>query len=192
MNARSLRPPNVIAAAVLIGGGLLLALPQHAPSILRLVIVTAAASAGLYALAVSAPPGRLSPFERWLRPPRAQQGTHEVDWIRSKLAGRRQRIPHGPPLPPEILRLLRPLIEAAVERAGVPREDGWVEAARPLLAPATCAVLASESQKRPFWVRLSAPDERGTADAVAAILDDLERLAEGRPLAPIPPTPRLP
>ncbi len=78
MSERNLRPANVAAAALVIGGVLLVALPRHALSIVQLVVLTAAAATALYALAVNVPPtGWMSPF-KWMSPfggRRARRGT---------------------------------------------------------------------------------------------------------------------
>ena len=122
MNESALRPGNVAAAAVLIGGVLTVLLPQHAMSIVQLVIVTVAVSSAVYALAVNVPSaGWISPF-KWMSPfnRAAYQGrrtrpSDELGSIGSKLSGRRQPIENGPPMPPATLRLLKPLIAVALD-----------------------------------------------------------------------------
>ena len=49
MIERTLRAGSVTAAAVLIGGVLIVAVPQHMVSIVQVVVVTVAVAAGLYA-----------------------------------------------------------------------------------------------------------------------------------------------
>lgn len=178
MNEHAVRPGSVAAAAVLIGGLLVIVLPQHAGSIIRLVIVSAAAAAGLYALTLHAPAAWwASPLDRKpLR--RGRRPADEVAVIRASLSGRRQRIAYGPPLPPETVRLLQPLIRGALERAGHddPGEEG-VESARRPLSPTAAAVLAAEPLSHPPWFRTVRPDARTTAAAVHRILDELDALA---------------
>ena len=184
MNERTFRPANIAAAAVLIGGLISLILPQHGASILRLVIVTIAAAAGVHALAVRAPPAWWrSPFDQ-ARNRRGRKERDEIDWIRSKLTGPRQRITRGRAVPPETLRLLQPLIESALEREGLDPTDGAsVESARDLLGPLTQVVLASDPLKRGSRLRMVRPDAAATAVVVHAVLDDLARLSDGsRPL----------
>jgi hypothetical protein len=180
MNERTFRPANIAAAAVMIGGLLSLLLPQHGATILRLVIVTIAAAAGVYALAVRAPPAWWkSPFDQ-VSNRRRREERDEIDWIRSKLVGPRQRITRGRAVPPETLRLLQPLIESALEREGFdPADRTSIESARNLLSPLTAAVLASEPLKRGFQFRMVRPDAAATAVFVHAVLDDLERLSDG-------------
>lgn len=180
MNERTLRPGNIAAAAVVLGGILLIVAPQHGWSIVRLTIVTIAAGAGLYALAVNAPATWWSsPFDRTGRGGRKARASAEIDWIRSTLSGRRQRIDDAAPLPPETLRLLQPLIQLALEREGLdPREGAYAGAARRLLSARTWAVLDSDPLKWPARSRTRRPDERRAAEVVNDILDELERLGD--------------
>lgn len=215
MNERTLRPANVAAAAVLIGGVLIVVLPQHGLSIVQLVVVTIAAAAALYALAISVPEWsatwwRVAPFNRPSRavgPTRRLRATHparparlaprnggvrrpfgrgrsrgpgNLERIRSKLSGRRQPISNGPPVPPEALRLLQPLIRVALEREGLdPGDEAHRETARALLSPLTWAVLTSEPLRGPPWYRTRRRAERQVADVVHRVFDDLDRLAAG-------------
>ena len=184
MNGRALWPANVAAAAVLIGGVLIVALPQHALTIVQLVIVTTAVSVGVYALAVNVhPTGWISPF-KWLSPfsRTAHQGrlghrSDELDWIRAKLSGRRQHLENAPPMPPPILRQLKPLIAAALDLdlGDEPR----LASARGRVSPLTFSVLTSEPLDRPSWFRMLPPNEREVAETVHRVLDDLDRLNSG-------------
>jgi len=181
MNPRALRPANVSAAAVLIGGVLTLALPQHAMSIFRLVILTAAASAGLYALAVNVPPtGWLSPF-KWMAPfNRAvhseghERSLDELALIRSWLLGRRQRVGEAPPMPPSMLRILQPLVASALEVS--PGDEARWLAARERVSPTTRAVLTTAPLHRPGWLRTLRGDGAAVAAVVNRVLDDLDHL----------------
>jgi hypothetical protein len=180
MNPRYLRPANMAAATALICGVLVVAMPQHALSILRLGIVTAAAAACLFALVVNAPPTWwLSPFDRSGRRRRGRGSGGDVAWIRSRLGGRRQRIAGGRPLPAGTVQLLQPLIESALERQGIdPADRASLASAGRLVSPTTLAVLRA-GERRGRWFRTVRPDRRGTAEAVHAVLDDLDRLRAG-------------
>lgn len=122
MNERTLRPGNVAAAAALLGGILLIALPQHAMSVVRLVIVTIAVGSALHVLAVHVPTtGWISPF-KWMSPfsrrvghARRRRRVGELDVLRASLGGRRQPIEGGEPLPPGTLRTLQPMIALALD-----------------------------------------------------------------------------
>lgn len=160
-------------AAVVIGGALIALLPQHGMSIIRLVVLTAAAAAGLYALGVNAPATWWrSPFDR--RPGRARR-PDEIDWIRSELSGWRQRVPGGPALPPEVIRMLRPLIGAATEQAAARRAGPYRD--EPVrVSPVTRAIMSSDAPRRPRWHRMLPPNGSAVAAAVETVLDDIDRL----------------
>jgi len=104
------------------------------------------------------------------------QGSDEVDRIHSTLSGRRVPVENGPPLPPETLRLLQPVIRSTLEREGIdPTDEGSLESARVRLSPLTRAVLAGEPSKHPGWFRTLRPDARQVAGIVHSVLDDLDR-----------------
>lgn len=176
MNDELLHPGNIAAATVVIGGTLIMVWPRHGLTIVGLMIVTLAAAAGLYALALNSPPAWwLSPFER--RAHRRSREAGEAEWIRATLSGRRQAIVHGPPIPPGTLRLLQPLIRGALVREGLDPDDrASIEAARASLAPATWALLRTEPLKHATRFRTLRPDPRAVARAVNDVLDDLDRL----------------
>ena len=182
MNEQPFRPGSVAAAAILIGGGLIAAFPQHSMSIIRLVIVTIAAAAGLFALGVNAPATWWrSPFERGLPLKWKRSGAHELHWIRSEMAGWRQRIANGPPLPPEVVRRLQPLIAVEIERAGAdPADEAIGEYTRQHLSPLTIAVFTADAGNSHHRFRFVPPNRGAVAAAVHAVLDDLERLARAR------------
>lgn len=190
MNVRMLAPANVAAAAVLIGGALVVALPGHATSIVRLVVLTTAAAVVVHAVASVVPEWTAtgwSPFGRAARREGETSASGEIDRIRSRLSGRRQRIGDGPPLPPETVRLLQPLIRVALEREGL----GCGKLARTSLSPLTLAVLAADPLQRPNWFRTHRPDGRQVAEIVHGVLDDLDRLsgAQGASRHADPPSP---
>lgn len=182
MNERLLAPGRIAAAAATIGGVLLVALPEHAVSVVQLVLVTVAAAAGLYALIVNVSPAWwISPFDRAAGPKQDDGRSEEIDAIRSKLSGRRQPVENGPPVPTDVLRLLKPLIGTALEREGLdPRDERHREAARARVSPLTWAVLTSTPLAEPRWFRTRRPDERTSAEVVHRVLDDLDRLETGR------------
>lgn len=122
MNERTLRPETVAAATGLLGGILLIALPQHAMSVVRLVVVTIAVGSALYVLAVHVPTtGWISPF-KWMSPfsrrggqARRRRRVGELDVLRASLGGRRQQVEGSAPLPPGTLRTLQPMIALALD-----------------------------------------------------------------------------
>lgn len=195
MSEPGLRPAEIAAAAVVIGGSLIVVWPQHGASLTRLIIATIAAAAGLYVFTVLAPPAWwTSPFDA--RPGRGRRrgrSVDDVDWIRALMAGRRQPIENGPPLPPGMLRLLQPLIRSALEREGLdPVERGLHGPTRTAPAPLMRAVLAAEPLRHAPWFRTRRPDPRSVAAIVDDVLDDLDRIRTGRRGAqPEPPTGKM-
>lgn len=181
MTERVLRLANVAAAALVIAGAAALLLPRHGPTIARVLVVGVAAAAALHALVASSPPTWWpSPFDREMADDGGQEGSDELAWIRGRMAGRRQRIEHGPPVPPDTLRLLKPLVEVALEREGLDSTDeAHLRSARDLLSPLVWSILTTEPLARPRWFRTVRPDEREVAGVVQAVLDELETLAEG-------------
>jgi len=192
VSARTNGPGAVAAGALVIGGMLAVWLPRFGVSIVQLVIVTVAAAAALHTLAVGVPQWSatgwwLSPFDRTRAPGSERQGRGELDRIRARLSGRRQRVPGGDPMPPEVLRLLQPLIRFALERQGLDlRSEAHRSAARRLLSPLTWAVLEAEPLRQPYGLRTLWPNRRQVAASVHAVLDDLERTS----LAPSDGAPR--
>lgn len=179
MNETTLRPGSIALAAVVIGGALIAILPPYAMSIVRLVIATVAAAAGLYALGVNAPPAWwASPFDRRRWRLRMRNGADDIARIRSRLSGWRQ--PTGEmPLPADVVALLKPLIESALERQGVDAEALEVAGSMYALSPATRAVLQTDVRDRAPWYRLVPPQAGAVATAVHDVLDDLDRLGNG-------------
>lgn len=184
MNARNLWPANTAAAALFIGGVLVVLFPEAVPSVVRLVIVTIAATAGLYALAVNSPPAWGSPFNGGTRR-RGQRGPGDIAWIRGRLAGWRLRVGPAPPMPRDVLRMLRPLIVTALQRQGVDPEDArGREAARRLLSPLCWAVLAGRPRSGLAGLPTDLPDRRRVAELVHRVLDELDGL--GQPSRALP------
>lgn len=181
MNERNLRPGNVGAAAVVIGGVLMVAFPGHAVAIVELVLVTAAAATALYALVLNVPPtGWMSPF-KWMSPFTRKRlavadggASDELDLIRSRMSGRRRSVEGGPPLPPDTVRLLKPLIGAALDLD--PGAETYPDSARTLVSPLTWAVFTGEAPTGSGWLHTLRPSEPDVAELVHAVLDDLDRL----------------
>lgn len=175
------RTGETAAAVALFGGLLLIALPQHAATIVRVLLVALATVAALWAIGALVPEGGIagwwrSPFERpsdgrTLRP------SGELDRVRRMMAGRRRHISGGRPLPPDTIRLLQPLIVEALARRGLDASDpAHRTAIRGLLSPLAWRVLVSDPRYLPRWYETRRPDMRRTADAVRQLLDELERL----------------
>ena len=184
MNERALRPGNVAAAAMLIGGVIAIVLPQYAMSLVQLVIVTVAVSTALYALAVNVPSAGwispfkwMSPFNRAAYPGRRKRRSDELRSIRSKLSGRRQPIEGSPPMPPATLRLLKPLIAVALDLDS--GDEPPPTTARGRVSPLIWAVLTSEPLQRPRWFRTLRPNEREVTQTVHSVLDELDCLKSG-------------
>jgi hypothetical protein len=177
-------PALDLAVALLIGGVLIVALPRYSVDIAQVLVVTLAALAGLFALSVHVPPTLwMSPF-KWMSPfggtrskgPQREK-YDDVQSIRSTLSGWRQPLPQGPPLPPAVLRLMRPLIAGALDmvwdgEAPPPR-------VRKQLTPLAWAVLTSDPERRLPWYRMVAPNRREVSDAVHSLLDEIESLKAG-------------
>ncbi|MEZ4423584.1 MAG: hypothetical protein R3E98_09250 [Gemmatimonadota bacterium] len=192
MSDPTLRAGPVTAAAIAIGGMVLLAAPQHAASIVKVVVATAAVAAGLHALSRSVPAtGWMSPF-RWMSPfargggARRRRGRRSgTGALRARLYGWRQPIEGGPALPPAVLRALAPIARAAL--ALDPRDPSAGARARAQLSPEVRAVLEAAPERRLRWYRAHPPAPRAVAEAVERILTDIDRAARGA-RGPRPPS----
>lgn len=192
MNERALWPGNVAAGAVLIGGILLVAFPRHALSIVQLVVMTIAAGAAIYVLAVNVPTaGWISPF-KWLspfsltaHPDRLGHRSDELELIRGKLSSRRQKLEDGPAMPPAVLRQLKPLIAAALD-VDV-RDEKQLRTARARLSRVSYAVLTAHPLERTSWFNTVPGDEVEVVRTVHQVLDDLDRLSTGGHPTPMSP-----
>lgn len=187
MNGLIVPPGSVAAATAVICGLLVAAFPEYALTVLQLGVVTVAVALALHALAVNVPEWGavrwlLSPFNRRPAVRPAAERSDDLDRIRRGLSRRRQRIPGGPPLTPEALRVLKRLVRVALERRGV-------EPDRPDLSPLTRAILESEPLGWRGWYGTLRPDEKQVAEVVHHVLDDLERLGPDRDLPTHPSTP---
>jgi hypothetical protein len=119
----------------------------------------------------------MSPF-KWLSPfggagrlGRRRRGRPGVHHIRARFSGRRQRIAHGPPLPPAVLRQLQTLIVGILDLD--PGDPAQLASARGRVSPLTFAVLTCVPLERPSWLRTVRPDTRQVTEAVHHVMDDL-------------------
>jgi len=155
-------------AAVVLGGLLLIGSPRHLPSVAQLVVATLAAAGGLVAsLRLTGHAIFMSPFNRGDRPGGAGEVRTEIDRIRARLSGRRVVVAPGILLPPEVIRLLQPLIAETAERAGVALDR---------LPPRSRAVVRYASPEGGGPARGRRPNKVAAAAMVHAVLDELERL----------------
>ena len=193
MNERGLHLGNVASATAFLAGLLLLVMPRHAISILQISITCIGGAAGLHALTVHVPPmGWLSPY-KWMSPFRGHGPTAlrpgrdrtEWAWIRGELSERRGPLRSVSPVPPSVLRLLKPIVEAELD---LDRGAGRRGAADRLSSRAA-AVLESDPQPL-SWLRTSRPNEREVAAFVHAVLDDLDHLRTGAASHPRDPSTR--
>lgn len=194
MNEPGIPTGPTVAATIMIGGLMALAFPQHALSIVQVVLVTFAALAGLHALSIIAPEGSVtglwsSPFDRSPRDRPDAEHSSEIATLRAKLSARRVAIPGAPTLPPEMLRLLRSLIVVALQRAGVDPDDETGQASiRERLSPLTRALLTSNPPNSPRWINRRRAAPRRVAGVVQRVLDDLDRFDAGPGPGPTSPT----
>lgn len=193
MTAGAFRLGDVAAATLFLGGLLLALAPGYALPIVELVLVTLAGGACVYALSANVPPtGWISPF-KWLSPfggerrtERRLHGADEIEGIRAKLSGRRQRLPAAPPMPPDLLRLLQPLVAAALDIEEGDRAAQ--EAARHRVSDRAWSILVAEPLPRPYWIATVRPNPWEVAVVVTDLLSELEEVSTARPG---PPTPAL-
>lgn len=184
MNEHNIRPGEMVGACLLLGGVLVVAFPTHAMNILQIILVTFAAGAGLYALAARVPPtGWMSPF-KWMSPfgkprplRRKDSRPPDLDFIRSKLAGWRHPGPMVPPMPPEVIALLKPLVRAVLRQRPAPLTDAEEGPGAP--SRLARGILATEPPRGLDWVRVLPPRQGEVAEVVHAVLDDLESLEAG-------------
>ena len=189
MTERALAPGNVAAGALFVGGVVLVALPYHVLSILQVMVVAAAVSVGLYALARNVPQsGWLFPF-KWLSPfsPDAHRRirghrTAALDELGTRMGDRRLPVENAPALPPVILRELRALIAGALDVD--PGDAAAVASARDRVSPLTHAILASAPVERTTWFRTLRPHRTQTAAVVHRVMDDLDRIMGSEPQPP--------
>ena len=184
MSWRTLPAANTIAATLLIGGALLVLLPERAVAILQLMLASVAVAAAVHVLVIVVPEwsGGLSwsPFAGGRRPEVQVTESKEVDRIRAMLSGRRQKLGHGSAVPPETVHLLTPVIRSALEREGLdPDDPDRSEVARAAVSPLTWSVLRTEPQNWLPWYRGRRASDAATAEVVHHVLDDLERFAKG-------------
>lgn len=162
------RPRTFVLASglFLVGGVSVFFWPLSAIIVMKWLVGSLAVVTTLHVVTHTAPPvAWTSPFDR----NGDQIGTPEVDeveWIRARLAGRRIRIGgDAVAVPPETLRLLRPLVEACLARQGGAG-----------LSPLARAVLHGDPTIRPGRWETIRPDTRAVAEIVHRVLDELERI----------------
>ena len=176
MSPDALRPLQVAAAALALGGILVLLNPDRTPTVVQIVLVTIAAAAALRVPLVSLPViWWSSPFDRDAGD--GDPAPDEVGAIRARIAGRRQRVLHGPPLPPDVVRQLRGMIRRALDRDGIDpdTEEGLLEA-RTRLSARAWGILVCPVESRTSRLRTLRPDPEAVARAVHAVLDEIEVL----------------
>ena len=182
MSPRALSTSNVGAAAVVLGGIVVVLRPEHALSVLQVVLVTLAAAAAVHALSAHVPPtGWISPF-KWMSPflpdarsARGRPTRTEYRALRALMAGRRQPLEGAPALPPAVLRALRPLVRTALHLD--PEGERTPPGVRAQVSLLTWAVLTTEPlSRRAPWYRTRWSDPRAVADAVHQVLDELDTL----------------
>jgi len=170
------------AAALLIGGMLVIIFPRYALSILQLVVITVGVAAGLYALAVNVPatgwmsPFRwMSPFGRIVRSGPAPDRSAELRSIHSKLAGWRQPLGGGLSLPLDTISLLKPLIR---ESLGLdPRDESGWRSAQHRLSPLSWRVLTYDPPRGLDGFIKLPPNQLRVAEVVGAVLDEVDRIS---------------
>lgn len=174
-----------LAAGLLVAGGLAIFFsPDRVMITVQWTVAGLAAIAALHLVVAGAPSAWwTSPFDRADRPARTTEPVDETHWIRTRFEGRRVPVGGGRwALPPETVRLLRPLIEEAMIRKTADAGDpSSTEALRGRLAPLTRAVLATDSTIQPGWWGTTRSDGEAVARLVDRVLDDLERLEGAAP-----------
>ena len=146
--------------------------PALSARVLRIVIVASAAGAALFVLRTQAARAWwTSPFNLIRHRPRPPASSTELDGIAAKFGGRRQIVPGGTPIPPETIRLLRPLTASAFRGPGESQAGP-----HPDLSPLTRALPELEPQVWPRWFQTRSADPRNVAHAVHRVMDDIDRL----------------
>ncbi len=97
-------------------------------------------------------------------------------------------------LPPEVLRLMQPVVLGALEREGYHLDDESHRETLPeLLGPETWSLLMAEPPPWRPWYYMKRPSERRVADLVHRVLDDLDGLAGDAPgISPEPDSQQAP
>lgn len=172
------RPRTFVLAVglVLVGGMMVFLSPRSVIVVLQWVAGGLAAVAALHVFRHNAPAvWWTSSFDRQVDPIVVPE-EDETEWIRARLAGRRVRIGGGQvAVPPETLRLLRPLIEECVSRhGGDASTHATSNSLKGALSPLTRAVLHSDPTMQPGWWGTVRPDKHAVAAIVHHVLDDLK------------------
>ncbi|NNM34533.1 MAG: hypothetical protein HKO53_15750 [Gemmatimonadetes bacterium] len=170
MNRSGLEPGRVAAATLVLGGLLVALFPGLSARVIRIVIVAGAAGTALFVLRTQAARAWwTSPFNVVRHRPNAPGSSPELDRVAAKFEGRRQPVPGGTALPPETIRLLRPLVVAAMARHRGPGADAELSAL-------TRALPELEPQVWPRWFQTRSPGPTRVAQAVHQVLDDIDRM----------------
>lgn len=170
------------AAAVALAGGVILVVPQHAVSILRLFAGSVVVAAGALVLSAVAPYVAATPAETALdRTARRRVDTLDPHGLRDARRDLgRGAAPDG--IPTEVWQRLRQLAELRVARAGLDPDVALAvepdapdpARSRPRLSAVTSALLASPPAASPTG---RAADPTRVAAVVHRVLDDLDTLA---------------
>lgn len=160
----------MVSAALVLGGLLLILSPRNALSIGQLAVATMAASGALFVVVRQLKPAVwMTPFNPRDRPASSSSDRSEIDRLQTRLAGDRVKVGPGLSLPPEVVRVLQPIVRSELEAArGAPGH------ARP--SPALQAILRFESPDARPRERGRRGDERAVAEVVHQILDELDAL----------------
>jgi hypothetical protein len=166
MNRRLIQAPAVAASAALIGGVAVVVLPQHALTIVQLVLVTLAVAAAMGVVGLvfgdGVGAGRPRQHDRWARltspfrrvrlPDETRSEPPEIERARNYLGGQRllvaapsasvgggQSSAGLPPMPPEVVRRLSRILRSSLYHQGV---DPGVAAQQASLSQLSLAVLS--------------------------------------------------
>ncbi len=174
VTGRAPRPPlsprPMASASLVLGGLLLVAAPAHAVSVAQLAVATVAAAGALFVVVRQLRPAVwMTPFNPRDRPRGDEDLRSEVDRLRTRLGGGRVQVAPGLALPPEVVRVLQPIVRAELEGAA-----GGVLAAPP--SATLQAILRFESPDPRLRVRVRRGDEQAVSAVVHEVLDELDRL----------------
>jgi hypothetical protein len=172
----------VAAAGLVVAGGLIVLLPQHTTTLLRLLLATIAVA--MLALVVYASRLRAdlfdSVFERDGRGGRLRSyAVPGLPAIEGSL--RELTVPaHGTPLPPGTRRRLFSLATSVLDRDGLDLSDpAQLELARARVSPLTWTVIMDELRPGPPPKGRRRVSPAASAELVHAVLDDLHRIDTG-------------
>lgn len=179
------------AAAVALAGGAVAAFPQHALSIVQVLVLTTAVAVGLQVLSTTVVWRRvhglydrwtylMSPFRQTGAPEKRRYDVPELDRVVALLGRSRSRDSRLPAVPPEVALRLGRIARAELFRQGVDPHDPAHQAAyRQALSPVTWQVILYRPEDQQQRHRYAPPDSAGTAALVHTVLDDLDRFRNG-------------